>query len=94
MANTMNRPNASSLFHFTDSLEVLKAIITNGLLFSYSYEEHDFLNLPKEDLPDFKGIAIPMEIKHPVFHNLHLQHPIISCRKPCSCLWQVLYCAR
>ncbi len=60
MANTMNRPIASSLFHFTDSLEVLKAIITNGLLFSYSYEEHDFLNLPKEDLPDFKGIAIPM----------------------------------
>ena len=60
MANTMNRPNASSLFHFTDSLEVLKAIITNGLLFSYSYEEHDFLKLPKEDVPDFKGIASPM----------------------------------
>lgn len=56
----MNNPNASSLFHFTDSFENLKAIIRDGIRFSYSYEEYDFENIPQDERPDFKGVAIPM----------------------------------
>lgn len=56
----MNNPNASSLFHFTSEFETLKSIISDGLMFSYSYEEHDFTSLQQENLPDFKGIAMPM----------------------------------
>lgn len=56
----MNNPNASSLFHFTNSFDVLKAIVREGLMFAYSYEEHNFFDLPEEDFPSFKGIAIPM----------------------------------
>ena len=56
----MNNPNASSLFHFTDSFDVLKAIVSDGLMFSYSYEEHDFSSLREDEHLPFKGIAIPM----------------------------------
>lgn len=56
----MNTPNASSLFHFTNRFDVLKAIVSDGLLYSYSYEEHDFSNFPENEYPSFNGIAIPM----------------------------------
>lgn len=56
----MNNPNASSLFHFTSSFEILKAIIRDGIRFSYSYEEHDFTDVPEDECPEFKGVAFPM----------------------------------
>lgn len=56
----MNTPNASSLFHFTNRIDVLKSIIRNGFRYSYSYEEHDFSSFDSDERPDFKGLAIPI----------------------------------
>lgn len=56
----MNNPNASSLFHFTNSFDILQAIIRDGIRFSYCYEEHDFTDVPRDERPDFKGVAFPM----------------------------------
>lgn len=56
----MNTPNASSLFHFTNKIDVLKSIIRNGFRFSYSYEVHDFSSFDSDERPDFKGLAIPI----------------------------------
>lgn len=65
----MNRINSSSLFHFTKSFDVLKKIITEGLRYSFAYEQfpkkivQSFLYPEidiQKDLEIPNGVAIPM----------------------------------
>lgn len=56
----MYQSKANSLFHFTDSLEKLKAILQNGFRFSYSFEEHYMFNRHNEQTIEIVGGALPM----------------------------------
>lgn len=66
----MNSINASSLFHFTREFETLKAIIRNGLRYSFAFEQYSkdivmaYINPINYRSKNFKikndGAAIPM----------------------------------
>lgn len=67
----MNSISASSLLHFTNSIQVLTSILANGFRFSYCYEEYNnaivFNNAHTKHANFFignngtkKGVAIPM----------------------------------
>lgn len=56
----MHQSKANSLFHFTSSLKILKAILQNGFRFSYSFEEHYMFNRHNEQTIEIIGGALPM----------------------------------
>lgn len=56
----MYQSKANSLFHFTESIEVLKSILQNGFRFSYSFEEHYMFDRHSNRTIEIIGGAIPM----------------------------------